>query len=198
MQISWIELCRSIGQPTFKTQRHKGDSASGHDLQPIVIIRNMKSKSFSVALTAAFVLTVVAARLFSVFFPRVHWEPVAGLHIHHYVYGIFLLTIAGYLALIFKGPRSTRWIALLYGLGVGLTFDEFGMWFNPPFVRGVRWNTNGIVYVVIPLAIASLVPILLSTRLQIFKHLRPGRILDSGKTSGITATAGTDEGAGVV
>jgi hypothetical protein len=158
----------------------------------------MKSKSFSLALAAAFVATIVAARLFSVVFPRVHWEPVPGLHIHHYVYGIFLLTIAGYLALIFKGPRSTIWIALLYGLGVGLTFDEFGMWFNPPFVRGVRWNTNGIVYVVVPLVIASLVPILLSTRFQIFKHLRPGRILDTGKTAGIAAPAGSDEGAGVV
>src|SRR5262249_51148067 len=158
----------------------------------------MKSKSFLLALAAAFLLTVGVVRIFSVSFPRMHWEPVPGLHLHHYVYGIFLLTIAGYLALIFKGPRSTMWISLLYGLGVGLAFDEFGMWFNPPFVRGVRWNTNGIVYVAVPLVIASLLPVLLSTRLQVFKHLRPGRILDTRNPAGIPAPAGSDEGAGVV
>jgi len=116
----------------------------------------MTSKFFFAGIAPAFVLTVAGARLFSVFFPRVHWEPVPGLHIHHYVYGIFLLTAAGYLALLFKGPRATTWIAALYGLGVGLTFDEFGMWFNPPFVRGVRWNTNGIAFVGVLLLVGAL------------------------------------------
>src|SRR5262245_1585398 len=110
-------------------------------------------------------MTIAGARLFSLFFPRVHWEPVDGFHIHHYVYGIFILTAAGYLALIFKSPRATRWIAVLYGLGVGLTFDEFGMWLNPPFVRGVRWNTGGIGFVVVALVIAGLIPALRRTAL---------------------------------
>ena len=53
------------------------------------------------------------------------------------------------------------WIALLYGLGVGLTFDEFGFWIDPPFVRGVRWNTNGLLLVIVTLAAAGLlVPLL--------------------------------------
>src|SRR5215813_8707428 len=120
----------------------------------------MKSKFSVVWMAAAFALTISGARLFSVMFPRVHWEPVPGIHIHHYVYGIFILTTAGYLALIFKSPRATSWIALMYGLGVGLTFDEFGMWFNPPFVRGVRWNTNGVMIVVLAFAALGLLPIL--------------------------------------
>src|SRR5438876_11743632 len=111
----------------------------------------MKSKFFATGIAAAFASTVAGARLFSVAFPRVHWETVAGMHIHHYVYGIFILVVAGYLALIFKSDRATAWIALLYGLGVGLTFDEFGMWLTPPFVRGVRWNTNGVTMVVLVL-----------------------------------------------
>jgi hypothetical protein len=116
----------------------------------------MQSRFFGALVASAFALTIAGARLFSLTFPRVHWEPVAGLHIHHYVYGIFILTAAGYLALLFKGPRATTWIALLYGLGVGLTFDEFGMWVNPPFVRGVRWNTDGIVFVIVALGFAGL------------------------------------------
>jgi len=123
----------------------------------------MLPKSFAVRVAVAFVLTVAGARVFSLLFPRVHWEPVAGIHIHHYVYGIFILTVAGYLALIFKSPRATMWIALMYGLGVGLTFDEFGMWFNPPFVRGVRWNTNGVEFVIVALVLAGLVPVLRRT-----------------------------------
>src|SRR5262245_9821719 len=124
----------------------------------------MQSKFFTVLLAAAFVSTVVGARIFSWILPRVHWEPVPGMHIHHYVYGIFILTAAGYLALIFKGERSTLWIALLYGLGVGLTFDEFGMWLNPPFVRGVRWNMSGVTIVAVALAALGLIFILAPRR----------------------------------
>jgi thiol:disulfide interchange protein len=134
----------------------------------------MQSKFFNALLATAFVSTVVGARVFSWIFPRVHWEPVPGMHIHHYVYGIFILTAAGYLALIFKGERSTLWIALLYGLGVGLTFDEFGMWLNPPFVRGVRWNTNGIAFVLVALVFIGLIPVL--------RRNRSSNISDSSKS----------------
>ena len=66
------------------------------------------------AVAAAFILTTAGARLFSLVLPWVHWEPIPGMHIHHYVYGIFILTVAGNLALIFKSDRATLWIALLY------------------------------------------------------------------------------------
>src|SRR2546426_10806674 len=122
--------------------------------------QRLKLKAPALGISVAFVLTVAAARIFSLVLPRVHWEPVPGMHIHHYVYGIFILTIAGYLALIFKGERATLWIALLYGLGVGLTFDEFGMWLNPAFQRGVRWNTIGLEIVIIGLVMASLAPMI--------------------------------------
>src|SRR5205823_10381160 len=118
----------------------------------------LKSKGPAVGVAAAFILTAAGARLFSLVLPWVHWEPIPGLHIHHYVYGIFILTAAGYLALVFKSHRATLWIALLYGLGVGLTFDEFGMWLNPPFQRGVRWSTNGLTIVILLLALLGLFP----------------------------------------
>lgn len=120
----------------------------------------LKSKIPALTVAAAFILTAAGARLFSVILPWFHWEPIPGMHIHHYVYGIFILTVAGYLALVFKGDRATLWIALLYGLGVGLTFDEFGMWLNPPFQRGVRWSTSGLAIVVVALVLAALTPVL--------------------------------------
>src|ERR1051326_2273736 len=119
------------------------------------MFHRLASKTPAAGIAAAFGLTVVSARVFSLFLPRVHWEPVPGMHIHHYVYGIFILVIAGYLALAFRGDGDRSWIALLYGLGLVLTFDEFGFWVNPPFVRGVRGNTNGIAMVVIALLVSG-------------------------------------------
>jgi len=120
----------------------------------------LKSRLPDLTIAAAFILTAAGARLFSLVLPWVHWEPIPGMHIHHYVYGIFILAVAGYLALIFKSDRATLWIALLYGLGVGLTFDEFGMWLDPPFQRGVRWSTNGLAIVVVALVLAALSPVI--------------------------------------
>src|SRR5215469_3044937 len=112
------------------------------------MFHRLASKAPPMGIAAAFLLSVAGAQLFSKFYPRVHWEPVPGMHIHHYVYGIFILVIAGYLALVFRGDGARPWIALLYGLGVGLTFDEFSMWLNPVFQEG-RWNKSGIMIVIV-------------------------------------------------
>ncbi len=96
---------------------------------------------------SALILTVSVARLISYRAPRFHWEPQAGLHVHHYAFGIFALAIAGYTALVFKGPRATFWIALLYGFGMGLVFDEFGLWLHLQEAHGLRWNNTGLLIV---------------------------------------------------
>src|SRR5207245_5113171 len=115
----------------------------------------LKSKGAAVGVAAAFILTAAGARLFSLVLPWVHWEPIPGLHIHHYVYGIFILTAAGYLALVFKSNRATLWIAVLYGLGVGLTFCVFGMWLISPFYRGVLYSMVGYYLVVVEVVFAG-------------------------------------------
>lgn len=50
-------------------------------------------------------------------------------HVHHFTYGIIILALAGYLALITPG-RVKHWVAWLYGVGLALAFDEFGMWLH--------------------------------------------------------------------
>ena len=54
---------------------------------------------------------------------------LGGSHIHHLNYGIFLLVAVG-AYLLFEDPsgRALRVTAILYGVGLALTFDEFGMW----------------------------------------------------------------------
>ncbi len=53
---------------------------------------------------------------------------IKGYHIHHLNYGIFILAITGLLALFFLNTKNRLKIGILYGIGLALTFDEFGMW----------------------------------------------------------------------
>ena len=109
---------------------------------------------------AVFLLTVGLARAVSRYWPRFHVDVYPGVRIHHYVYGIFLLVISGYLALLFKGPRATTWISLLYATGVALTFDEFGFWITLNAGRGVRWNTTGLLLIAVVFVIATAGPLI--------------------------------------
>lgn len=48
-----------------------------------------------------------------------------GYHIHHFFIGFLLLVVAGWGALL-RPEVSRRWLAALYGVGVGVFVDEFG------------------------------------------------------------------------
>jgi hypothetical protein len=72
---------------------------------------------------------------------------IGGVHVHHMVWGIFLLLIVGYLWLVQADvtPRGARLrigrlTALLYGLGAALTLDEFALWLN---LKDVYWSHEG-------------------------------------------------------
>lgn len=71
-------------------------------------------------------------------------ETSSGLHIHHLVWGICLMTIAGFLAFAFDTPAAPWYqiAAILFGIGAGLTFDEFALWVN---LRDVYWSNQGRV-----------------------------------------------------
>lgn len=53
---------------------------------------------------------------------------IKGLHIHHLNFGIILLAITGFISLYDLSPTVHRQIAILYGIGLALTFDEFALW----------------------------------------------------------------------
>ncbi len=76
----------------------------------------------------AFTITFATSRLISNVAPQLYLPLTPHLHIHHFTYGFFILAIAGYLALIYNGPRAKFRTALLYGVGLALAMDEFGMW----------------------------------------------------------------------
>jgi hypothetical protein len=62
--------------------------------------------------------------------PDLFWH-FGGTHVHHLNYGIFLLAGVGAFLLVAPvSPASRLNVAWLYGIGLALTFDEFGMWLH--------------------------------------------------------------------
>jgi len=96
-----------------------------------------------------FLLTFVGSRIISYTIPQVYLELSPGLHIHHFTYGFFVLAAAGYLALIFSGPRAKYYIASLFGIGLGLAFDEFAMWIRLSDEDPARWSYDGFTIVIL-------------------------------------------------
>jgi len=73
---------------------------------------------------------------------------MGGRHIHHLVWGILLLLVAGYLEVGEMGTRATpsgifmsRLISIMYGMGAALTLDEFALWLN--LNADVYWTHEG-------------------------------------------------------
>jgi len=76
---------------------------------------------------------------------QVSWWPgnveVGGTHIHHLVWGILLLLINGYVAVAIHPADPWRdVVAILFGVGTGLTLDEFALWLN---LKDVYWEKEG-------------------------------------------------------
>lgn len=66
-----------------------------------------------------------------------------GLHIHHLVWGILLLLAVAYVWLLEIGVGSS-WVAsvtaIVFGIGAGLTLDEFALFLN---LQDVYWQAQG-------------------------------------------------------
>jgi len=68
-------------------------------------------------------------------------ETKGGTHIHHLVWGILLLMIMGYLGLaVDLGSPWLELTAIAFGVGIGLTLDEFALWLN---LEDVYWSEKG-------------------------------------------------------
>ena len=76
---------------------------------------------------------------------QVSWWPgnlqVGGTHVHHLVWGILAMLVVGYSAIAFApGSPLREVLAVLFGIGAGLTLDEFALWLN---LRDVYWSEKG-------------------------------------------------------
>jgi hypothetical protein len=121
---------------------------------------------------AAFVLTFLLARIVVLLImtrriPDLFLH-VGQTHVHHLNYGIFLLVAVG-AWLLFAPPtgngRAREGAALVYGIGLALTFDEFGMWLH---LGGSYWQRASYDAVVTLAALLGLLAVAPSLR-----HARP-------------------------
>src|SRR5947199_7953873 len=86
-----------------------------------------------VAFLIAFLFIRTSARLMRS--PKVPWWPGSvtsgDLHIHHLVWGIVLVMFSGFLEFaLHPGGPWLQIFAVGFGIGAGLTLDEFALWLH--------------------------------------------------------------------
>jgi hypothetical protein len=70
-------------------------------------------------------------------------ETSSGLHLHHLVWGISLMFVTGFLGFALDaGAPWYQMAAALFGVGAGLTADEFALWVR---LDDVYWTSEGRV-----------------------------------------------------
>jgi len=109
------------------------------DLGRRVALRTLAAFLISVA-----ILRVITAIIEYQIFPRGPFRYIvtkSGLHIHHLFWGILLLMITGFVALATRDPRWHLRIAVVFGVALGLTLDEFAMWLR---LADVYWTPQGV------------------------------------------------------
>ena len=105
-------------------------------------------------------LTFIVSRLITILvmlnrMPDIYLH-VRDTHVHHLNYGIFLLAGVGAYLLFKPGFAATPpppAAAVIYGVGLGLTFDEFGMWLH---LNGDYWQRASFDAVIVLAAVLGL------------------------------------------
>src|SRR3954468_12245388 len=112
------------------------DQLVAHDRQALFLVL--------ISFLAAFGFIRLSARLSRS--PRFEWWPgsvvsESGVHLHHLVWGICLMLAGGALGFALYGSSPGLEIcAALFGIGAGLTVDEFALWV---YLDDVYWAREG-------------------------------------------------------
>ena len=129
-----------------------GVEAPGKEVHLLILL--------ALVITFGVVRTIThAIRNQSKWWPGHNLETKSGLHIHHMVPGILLLMFCGYLGLSLEpGSPWRELLAVAFGVGLGLTLDEFALWLN---LDDVYWQEKGRQSIDAVIVTASLLTITL-------------------------------------
>jgi len=130
-------------------------------------------------LLTVFTLTFLAARILVLLImtrrlPDLYLH-LGGTHVHHLNYGIFLLAGSGALLLFYRPVgRAATAVAVLYAIGLALTFDEFGMWVH---LGGSYWQRASFDAVTVVAGVLACIGFLPPPRLLKPRHAVTGVVL---------------------
>jgi hypothetical protein len=145
----------SSGMSPSASKHNQG--TSGHKILSPQALRHLARLTL-----LAFLLTFVASRTLVILIMMRRMPDLflhlGGTHVHHLNYGIFLLsTIAGILLFVSLNVAQRSFCALIYGVGMALTFDEFGMWLH---LGGSYWQRASFDAVIVLLGVFGLLAFL--------------------------------------
>jgi hypothetical protein len=63
-----------------------------------------------------------------------------GIHLHHYLWGILLLTGVAVFGLVDRSPKARSWMGIALGIALGLIVDEAALLIT---LQDVYWHSEG-------------------------------------------------------
>jgi hypothetical protein len=90
-----------------------------------------------------------------------------GRHVHHFVPGILLAFASGGAGLVTESEGAERLLAIPFGAGIGLTFDEAALLLD---LRDVYWTREGLLSVQVSFATSAI----LGAAILLMRMLRRG------------------------
>jgi len=115
-----------------------------HHVQQLSLGRRVALRALAAFLLTFAVLRAITAIIHFQLFPHGPFRDLVtktGLHVHHLFWGILLLMVTGFVAL---ATREATWhlrIAVLFGVALALTLDEFALWLR---LADVYWSAEGL------------------------------------------------------
>ena len=134
--VHWPLARHETGSPTQSIDGLWHDLASAYDAH--VRGKPVEASTFA---TVAYFVTLLVVRMFvtATSGEARDYLVVGGVHIHHLVFGVLAILVAGVFALD-EVLRLTR--AVLFGVGAALVLDEFALLV---FLKDVYWLPEGVL-----------------------------------------------------
>lgn len=107
------------------------------------------AKYILTAIISLFVISrIIVYLIMSGILPSWLFLNIGGIHVHHYVYGIFILIFTN-IWFIFRQPvkKEFKIAVFIFGIGLTLLFDEFYMWLTMKTGYYAKLSIDAIIMV---------------------------------------------------
>jgi hypothetical protein len=95
------------------------------------------------------------------------------VHLHHYLWGILLVVVVGFLGLVERAPTWRTWMGLAFGIGLALIVDELALLID---LKDVYWTGAGGVSIAVAMVLIGAVGTLLAlTRAPANDDIKPAQ-----------------------